>query len=600
MKKILFLLPLILALLVSGTVEAKKKKYPNEDYYEGKWKKGNPNGIGIMKYANGNIYEGNWVEGKSSGEGVMRYANGDTYKGYWLEGKFSGQGIMKYKNGNTYNGNWIEGQISGKGIMKYANGDIYDGNWTNGKMYGQGTMKYANGDLYEGNWISDQPGENGTMKYKNGTICTGTWVLGKFTSGTSNGEIPGKGYYNGEWKYGKFYNGQSKEIINGNYYEGEWTNGSISGKGLMRYTNGNVYDGEWRDGQYNGHGVMKYSNGDVYDGNWILGKIYGSGVMKYANGDNYNGEWNSNEPDGNGIMKYRNGTVCNGTWSVGTFQTGTSNGEIPGDGYYNGEWLDGNFYNGTCKGYIDSEIWFDGEIHNGNLKNGKIEFSTLKGNWANSIFNGKLSLDNIDYTCKIINEESSNNYLVTIYLKNKVYNTFKANNISINDLFNQLYSEIENKNKLVKQEFYNKYLKEKFFGIEGKYDDIYKSSLLSSFTLAPALDIMSGIFFTSENKLTKMRAANINKNRLNRMLGNMSYNESRGHMLQLLGIVEELNKVEELEYKIINGYLVFGKYKYKIINNNRALYDEEDKKTYPVLSEDKVMKFIKAMGYKGE
>ena len=47
MKKILFLLPLILALLVSGTVEAKKKKYPNEDYYEGKWKKGNPNGIGI-------------------------------------------------------------------------------------------------------------------------------------------------------------------------------------------------------------------------------------------------------------------------------------------------------------------------------------------------------------------------------------------------------------------------------------------------------------------------------------------------------------------------------------------------------------------------
>ena len=270
------------------------------------------------------------------------------------------------------------------------------------------------------------------------------------------------------------------------------------------------------------------------------------------------------------------------------------------DKYYNGEWLDGNFYNGTCKGYIDSEIWFDGEIHNGNLKNGKIEFSTLKGNWANSIFNGKLSLDNIDYTCKIINEESSNNYLVTIYLRNKVYNTFKANNISINDLFNQLYSEIENKNKLVKQEFYNKYLKEKFFGIEGKYDDIYKSSLLSSFTLAPALDIMSGIFFTSENKLTKMRAANINKNRLNRMLGNMSYNESRGHMLQLLGIVEELNKVEELEYKIINGYLVFGKYKYKIINNNRALYDEEDKKTYPVLSEDKVMKFIKAMGYKGE
>ena len=63
MQKILFLLPLILALLVSGTVEAKKKKYPNGDYYEGEWKKGQPDGFGKMIYANGNVYEGNWENG---------------------------------------------------------------------------------------------------------------------------------------------------------------------------------------------------------------------------------------------------------------------------------------------------------------------------------------------------------------------------------------------------------------------------------------------------------------------------------------------------------------------------------------------------------
>ena len=44
MKKLLFLLPLIFTLLVSGTVEAKKKKYPNGDYYEGEWKNGKPHG----------------------------------------------------------------------------------------------------------------------------------------------------------------------------------------------------------------------------------------------------------------------------------------------------------------------------------------------------------------------------------------------------------------------------------------------------------------------------------------------------------------------------------------------------------------------------
>lgn len=73
MRKILFLLPLILALLVSGTVEAKKKKYPNGDYYEGEMKKGVPHGFGKMTYVNGNTYEGAWKDGKY-GFGKMTYA----------------------------------------------------------------------------------------------------------------------------------------------------------------------------------------------------------------------------------------------------------------------------------------------------------------------------------------------------------------------------------------------------------------------------------------------------------------------------------------------------------------------------------------------
>ena len=81
MQKILFLLPLILALLVSGTVEAKKKKYPNGDYYEGEWKKGQPDGFGKMIYANGNVYEGNWENGLPNGEGKMTYKGGGIYEG---------------------------------------------------------------------------------------------------------------------------------------------------------------------------------------------------------------------------------------------------------------------------------------------------------------------------------------------------------------------------------------------------------------------------------------------------------------------------------------------------------------------------------------
>ena len=94
MQKILFLLPLILALLVSGTVEAKKKKYPNGDYYEGEWKKGQPDGFGKMIYANGNVYEGNWENGLPNGEGKMTYKGGGIYEGNWYLGIISGHGKM--------------------------------------------------------------------------------------------------------------------------------------------------------------------------------------------------------------------------------------------------------------------------------------------------------------------------------------------------------------------------------------------------------------------------------------------------------------------------------------------------------------------------
>ena len=80
-KYILFLLPLFLGLLVSNDIEAKKKKYPNGDRYEGEWKDGVPNGNGKMTYASGGIYIGNWLSGNKHGEGKMTYANGDCYEG---------------------------------------------------------------------------------------------------------------------------------------------------------------------------------------------------------------------------------------------------------------------------------------------------------------------------------------------------------------------------------------------------------------------------------------------------------------------------------------------------------------------------------------
>ena len=136
MKKLIYLFPLLCALLVVGPIEAKKKKYPNGDIYEGKWENGAPNGHGIMKYANGDIYEGPWLDGIRQGFfGVMKFMDGSIYEGGWENDKPSGNGNMKYANGDSYKGYWLLGEKSGQGVMRHANGILDEGEWKNDKMY---------------------------------------------------------------------------------------------------------------------------------------------------------------------------------------------------------------------------------------------------------------------------------------------------------------------------------------------------------------------------------------------------------------------------------------------------------------------------------
>jgi len=74
------------------------------DTYEGRFKKGLPNGNGIYKWANGNTFEGKWKNGKRSGEGRYSYVRDgkDTVVvGIWLEDAF-----VKEKKASAYKVNY--------------------------------------------------------------------------------------------------------------------------------------------------------------------------------------------------------------------------------------------------------------------------------------------------------------------------------------------------------------------------------------------------------------------------------------------------------------------------------------------------------------
>ena len=190
MKKLIYLFPLLCALLVVGPIEAKKKKYPNGDYYEGEWKKGAPNGYGIMKYANGNIYEGNWLYGVPNGNGFMKYASGEEYVGNFLDGKRHGQGSLssnskkfeslikkgEWKNDMFYTGFFVIDTELGQYKCEYKKGILYtsfkNANW---EFKGAFSDKYLplSGIITKGEYkisIERISGKYfGTLYFENGT-----------------------------------------------------------------------------------------------------------------------------------------------------------------------------------------------------------------------------------------------------------------------------------------------------------------------------------------------------------------------------------------------------------------------------------------------
>ena len=295
-KYILFLLPLFLGLLVSNDIEAKKKKYPNGDRYEGEWKDGAPNGNGKMIYANGDIYIGSWLSGNKHGKGEMAYANGDHYEGSWRIGAKDGDGKMIYTNGSIYEGSWKTEHPNDKGKMIYANGNIYEGSWKMGVRNGYGTMSYANGNCYKGNWKDGNYDGNSIMKYANGDV------------------------YEGEWKLEKPSGRGRMAHVNGDIYEGSWRMGVRDGNGTITYTNGDSFECNYSNGILVS-GILSRNNGDQYTAKWFDYKS-GKGTIKYKNGDVYVGDFKDLLPDGEGKLTDEDGLEKNGKWEKGILKDG--------------------------------------------------------------------------------------------------------------------------------------------------------------------------------------------------------------------------------------------------------------------------------------
>ena len=203
-------------------LDGKRRKYPrlSQDIfsYEGEWKNGKRDGLGILIKKDVAIFIGEFTEDQVNGFGKLIDESGDEYKGYWKKSKAHGIGIYNKKGVISYKGNWKNDNQSGFWIEVWPKLE-YIGEYSNGNKEGYGVLNIRDG-IYQGQ-----------MK---------------------DGNINGVGSF--------VFKDRRK-------YQGEFVNNKIEGYGILTWPDGKVFVGSFKDDLEDGFGIF-YTSKKIYIGFW--------------------------------------------------------------------------------------------------------------------------------------------------------------------------------------------------------------------------------------------------------------------------------------------------------------------------------------------
>jgi hypothetical protein len=177
-----------------------------------------------------------------------KYGDSGRYTGTFLvsEGLPHGTGKMNYDSGRLYSGDWINGQWNGKGKLLNPNGDTYEGEFVFDARHGKGVYKWDNGDVYTGMFREDKRHGQGKFAFHNGNVYEGEFCDGMF-EGFGRYKFDG-GYYEGEWKEGRYDGNGELVSASGSKYTGEFKNSVAHGLGMEVSADGKKKHGVWENG----------------------------------------------------------------------------------------------------------------------------------------------------------------------------------------------------------------------------------------------------------------------------------------------------------------------------------------------------------------
>ena len=140
-------------------------RLPNNDQYEGNYKRGLRDGMGLYVFKNGARYLGEWHKGKKHGFGKFYYPDGSTYDGEWKNDMKNGYGEYTYHNGDTYKGSWLNDKRHSLGTYTFALDDCkFYGTWQNGVRLGPMEIQHKN-HRFHGYWKNSNPFGKGVYSF---------------------------------------------------------------------------------------------------------------------------------------------------------------------------------------------------------------------------------------------------------------------------------------------------------------------------------------------------------------------------------------------------------------------------------------------------
>ena len=229
-----------------------------------------------QSYDSGNSYEGDFFNGKFDGNrGSFRWADGTHYEGSWKDGLFNGVGIFRIPDIGVDYSIYKDGYATGVGVfwnvdytkafhtldgVKMTETSLADAQKLAKAKFGLPTPKRGVAPSLGGKSHQRKVGPDDKPMFKD----HGLW-------GSYKGEVDvsGERVGNGKMTY-----------VNGNYYEGNFVDDEFHGdKGVYHWFDGDEYEGGWKDGERHGVGIFRSADGTVEYSIYEMGFPKGEGVV---------------------------------------------------------------------------------------------------------------------------------------------------------------------------------------------------------------------------------------------------------------------------------------------------------------------------------